>query len=709
MHRILHATLLLLLATTGLLSAQEPLPPDSVRQYNLDEFVITGTGTMHLLKDAPVQTEVIGQKQLRSFGTAPLSQILSGLIPSIDFSKSDMGTAMQMGGLSGSYILILVDGKRLMGDMGGQVSLDLIDPTRIERIEVIRGASSALYGSDAIAGVINVITKRSDRRLAVTNTTRIGSYKSVIQSTAVQFTLGKVTSLTEFHLKNSGGWQNTTLEDPNRYEHPVTNSVNNTSNPYLDWTVKQHLDWKPTKGVSAYAEGSIYRKDIHRPTGVPDYKTWDFRYRNASATAGARWEMPEGHLLTADLSYDMHNYYYVYTGDTWIKEWTDGREQTLPYFPGDVALQSSDQRIIGRLKGVLELPAHHRLSTGLDGQFNWLVAPLRLDQERVQDYHIGLYAQDEWDPLERLNVTVGLRGTYHPAFGFKLTPKVSTRYKLGPVNLRATYSEGFKTPSNKQLHYRYIRQMGLLSLYLGNPKLDAQTSRYISGDIEYRRGPLSVHLTGYLNSLQNMITLVTVPRSEAPSELLLDYDPGRVRRYKNMDSAKSYGADLQGKWQILPSLALTAGYSHLMTDANLYDLEDEVMKRVIIDGTAHHRGTLGLDWSQELVADTYRLGVGLFGRMQSTRYYQDDGNGKPYNLWRLSTRHDLTISPDWRLSLDAGVDNIFDYYETTPHGLHYGTYTPGRTFFLSCTIRFGRDRVKLTPNSRSRSEDEGED
>lgn len=111
----------------GTVATAQTLPGDSIRDYSLDEFVVTGTGTLRLIKDAPVQTEVIDRKALRSFGHAPLSQILSGLIPSIDFSRSDMGTSMQMGGLSGGYVLILVDGKRLMGDLGGQVNLDVID------------------------------------------------------------------------------------------------------------------------------------------------------------------------------------------------------------------------------------------------------------------------------------------------------------------------------------------------------------------------------------------------------------------------------------------------------------------------------------------------------------------------------------------------------------------------------------------------------
>ncbi|WP_296953669.1 TonB-dependent siderophore receptor, partial [Porphyromonas sp.] len=150
--RIATALQLLILLLPATLMAQEATPAaaqtdsliwasvDSLSVFNLDEVVVTGTGTNYLLKNAPVQTEIINAKTLESYGSASLTEILSGLIPSIDFSHSDMGTAMQMGGLSSQYILILLNGKRLMSDLGGQTNLDMIDPTRIERIEVVKGA-----------------------------------------------------------------------------------------------------------------------------------------------------------------------------------------------------------------------------------------------------------------------------------------------------------------------------------------------------------------------------------------------------------------------------------------------------------------------------------------------------------------------------------------------------------------------------------------
>lgn len=680
------------------LSAEVSAQSNVAMQDSIPEIVVTGTGTEHYLKDAPVQTEVISRKMLDSYAGATLEDILSGLCASFDFSAGDMGANMQLGGLGNGYILILVDGKKMHGDVGGQNNLGLIDPARIERIEIVKGAASALYGSDAIAGVVNIILKKHRENILIENTSRGGSYGEFRQSNTVQFKVGKFTSSTNFQLKHSDGWQNTTYEDPNRYEYPITNSINKTVNRYTDWQVAQRFDYQATKDLSLYADGSFYRKRIYRPCGVPDYKTYDFLYRNSSVATGGKLKLKNSNSIMLDVNYDSHAYYYMYTRETWDKEYDDsGKEISFPYFPGDKGLQSDQSRLLLQLKGIFNLPYFNRLSVGTDTEINWLDAPRRLDEkDQVSDYTTSFYAQDEWTPIERLNITAGGRLTVDQNFGVRITPKVSALYKLGAFNLRATYSEGFKTPTLKELHYRYIRQMSIISLNLGNTELDPQTSRYVSGGLEYNGTRFSINVTGYCNWVDNMITLVTIPLSQAPGDLVVTYDPARVRQYQNMDDARTYGVDVNAKWTPVQSLTLTGGYSYLDTEANQYDEEDQVMKHVIIDGMAHHRATVSAIWTHAWRRSNYRLGIGVYGRIQSKRYYQDDGNGKAYNLWRLNTRHQFKLGKRWNAEVNAGIDNIFNYYETTYHSLNYGTTTAGRTFYGSLMIQFGQKKTKNT-------------
>ena len=153
----------------------------------LNEVVVTGTGTEHYLKDAPVQTEVITGKALDSYQGRSMQDILEGLNASITFNPSDMGSGIQMNGLGNDYILILINGKRINGDTGGQNDLSIINPANIERIEIVKGAASSLYGSDAIAGVINIITKKNRDKVSLSNTTRVGSYGDILESVQIGF------------------------------------------------------------------------------------------------------------------------------------------------------------------------------------------------------------------------------------------------------------------------------------------------------------------------------------------------------------------------------------------------------------------------------------------------------------------------------------------------------------------------------------------
>ena len=660
----------------------------------LDEIVVVGTGTEHKLKDAPVQTEVITGRQLKQFNGSSLEEILSMLSPSFDFNASDMGSNMQLGGLNNSYILVLVDGKRIHGDLGGQNNLGQIDPARIERIEIIKGAASALYGSDAIAGVINVILKKDNKDIHVDNTTHIGSHMDTRQSNRVEFKIGNVTSTTDFQLKHTDGWQNTTRENPNRYEKPVTNSINKTVNEFTDWSISQRLDWNITSKTSLYAEGGWYTKKIYRPCGVPDYKTYDFIYRDIDAKAGGKFLYGVKNNLTWDVMYDSHAYHYDYTRETWesVRD-NDGNRITIPHFPGDKALQSRQERIIAQAKNIIYLPYNNILSTGIEERYDRLKSPNRLDNRSADDNTLSAFAQDEWNPIKNFNITAGLRLTYTNSFGTRVSPKLSAMYKLGEFRLRAGYSEGFKTPTLKELHYRYVRQMSLISLNLGNEDLDPQTSRYFTAGVEYNGKNFMFSVTGYYNKLNNMITLVTVPRSEAPSDLLVTYDPARVRMYKNMDKAETAGVDVSMKYSPIKSLSFTAGYSYLYTDAYLYNDKEKEIENITLDGTAKHRGTLSGVWNHRFT-QLYKLAVGIYGRMQSKRYYQDDGDGKAYNVWKVNTSHTFNVGNFWKFNVNAGIDNIFDYKETTYHGLHYGTTTSGRTYYVSMNVSFDKKKKR---------------
>ncbi|MBP5277147.1 MAG: TonB-dependent receptor [Prevotella sp.] len=685
------------------------------KQVNLDEVVVTGTGTEHTLKNAPVQTEVISAKTLRNFAGKSIEEILGMLTSSFDFNEGDMGSKIQMNGLGNSYILILIDGKRIHGDNGGENDLSLIDPLNIEKIEVVKGAASALYGSDAIAGVINIITKnRHTEGLLLENSTRVGSYGDVRQHNGIGFSIGKVNSYTNLQVQHSDGWQNTSTEAPNQTEYLITDSKNKTTNRYTNWQIAERLFYQPTKDLELYAEGTLYRKRIYRPQGIHpgvDIHWYDLRYNNASLAGGGKWNLNKQDYLTLDVMWNRHAYYYDFTAEYL----TDGYKEDgtfthyYPYYPGDEQLQADQQRTLAELKGVFTLPYDNRFSAGIEGRYDWLRAPMRVVDEQKDDYTGALYVQDEFNGIPNLNITAGLRLNINKQFGTRLTPKISAMYKAGQrVRLRATWAQGFKTPTLKEIYYRYIRQMNGTYLYLGNTDLDPQSSNYYSAGIEYTWNGLSITATGYYNKVDKMITLVTIPNNEAPAEYIIQYDPIKTRQYKNMENAETYGVDVNIRYNY-KAFSFGGGYSYLDTQAQVYDTEKDRLMDVVIDGMANHKGNVFANWGHDFTSK-YHLGVGIYGKMSTKRYYQIDGDGKGSQIWRVSTTHDFAGNKHLSYRLEAGVDNIFNYVDRTPHGLHLGTTTPGTTIYATFTIRFkdGKHNInnKFKTNLNERSYEE---
>ena len=681
---------------------------DVWRADSLQEVVVTGTGTRHLLKDAPVQTEVITGRMLSHYGGKSLEEILAGLTASFAFSEGDMGSQMQLNGLGNSYVLILIDGKRIHGDVGGENDLGLIDPHNIEKIEIVKGAQSALYGSDAMAGVINIITKKhTEKGLYADNTTRYGAHRDLRQHNSVTLTVGKITTQTNFQLQRSDGWQNTAEE---LAEGTVlTDSKNKTVNKFRNWQLAERLTCQLLPRLQLYAEGSYYKKDIMRPRNGThpscDVYTYDLHYHNASAAIGGKWQFGKSRRpdeVTLDVDWNKHAYYYDYTAKTY--EYVllqgeaygdqDGEWFSVPMMPGQRKLQSDQQRLMASLKGIFHLPCGNTLNAGAEYRYDYLKAPERTETGTASDHTAALYVQDEYNPLAWLNITAGVRLVDNRNFGIRLTPKVSTMLSAGDFRFRLGWSQGFKTPTVKELHYRYLHVMGSSTFFnIGNRNLRPQTSNYYSANVEYRSSKLTASLTGYLNRLYRMIALVNVPVGEIPAGITTAYlgdgsNNVQARMYKNMDDARTCGLDVTLSYQVMSGLTLNAAYSYLDTKAHLYDADKDCLQTVVIDGTAHHKWSASAVYSYR-VCPTYQLGVSLSTRGSSTRYYQNNGNGRAYQIWRINTTHNFGKAGKlMAYTVQLGVDNIFNYVDRTMHPYHLGNNTSGATLYGSVAIKF---------------------
>lgn len=661
--------------------AQSILKDEKELKVLLDEVVVTGTGTEHYLKDAPVQTEVITKKALEQYQARSIDDLLGGLCPSLTFHDGDMGSHIQLNGLNNDYILIMVNGKRMNGDIGGQNDLNQLNLDNIERIEIVKGAASSLYGSDAIAGVINIITKQNKDKINVTNTTRVGAYGDIRQSNTIGFAKGGFSSTTSFNMRHTDGWRNTDLQwDQHQLK---SGSTAKTVNRATNYTVSEDLTYQVNNRLQLSANGSFYQRWVMRPHGQWKYYANDYYYNNFDIAAGGKYRLTGRNFLTLDVSYGRYGYFYDFALDDFTDYFIDGKRVT--YYAGNRIKQSVQKQVLTQLKGVFYFGDQHILNVGIEHQYDHLESPHRISGNAASVYTLAAYAQEEWTITENFNLTAGARATLHKEFGMKLSPKVSAMYKLGDFNLRGTYSLGFKAPTIKELYYDYVgTMMSKLKAYYGNKDLKPQTSQYVSVGLEYSSPKFKASITGYYNRIRNMIALTNIPTSSEDKFLEVE----ESKKYNNLSKARIYGADFTFTYQPIPSLTFGGGYSYTDPKALYVDDEDDphYMQYTPIDATSYHNATLNATWQH--VWKRYRLGLGIYGKYQSTRHYISDNDADGYNLWRLNTAHSLLKVKHWDLTMNAGIDNIFDYVDRTPFGRNRGTTTPGRTYYVSIVAKF---------------------
>ncbi len=138
----------------------------------MHQVVVTGTGTHRRMVDSPISVNVLTAKDIKEANVTNLEEALTKLTSNFSFSTSGMGTEMVLNGLNSDYILVLVNGRKLIGDD----ALMRINMANVKRIEILNGSASALYGSDAIGGVINIITDDSKNKIDASSTTKVSDH-----------------------------------------------------------------------------------------------------------------------------------------------------------------------------------------------------------------------------------------------------------------------------------------------------------------------------------------------------------------------------------------------------------------------------------------------------------------------------------------------------------------------------------------------------
>ena len=654
------------------------------RTYNLNPVVVTGSGHHQRLKSTATPVHVLSAQEIREQGITTFDGALTRMMPQVSMAPSSMGSFLRLNGLGNKYILILINGQKLNGDISNNVDLNRINMARVKRIEVLDGAASSLYGSDAIAGVINIITDQPTRNLvSATSDTRVSGHGQLTENVTLDIYKNGFGSYTSFGYDRADSYRNNDLEYVKGSDTETQTSIAPLFTGYRSHTFGQKFTYAPNQHLALNAGADYSYKITDRPetrediTGGNDY---EMRYKGFRWNLGGIYKFNAKNSLQADFTVDRFRY---------------GKEYdvaTKTYAVGDYVQSKKQLMMEGNVKAILALTKHSTTIFGADWRKEYLDATSGNIDEHV--YSLAAYAQHETKLQRDLTLTLGLRLTHHETFNNHLTPKATLMYAPGNFRFRATYSAGFRAPGLDELYYHYFSvNRGKAQISFGNQDLSPEKSHYFSLNAEYRDEVIAVSLTGYLNRINDMVVKQNIPVDDATRKMLMAEFPEMTQDqadkmvsyalYQNSDEGDVKGVQLNVSANLFRGFNLSANYFYTYARTKSGEewspLERSIRHAATIAANYHH------SWGR------YGLNVNLNGRLQSKTYYTGTYEDAPgFGVWNLQTTHAFDVAKWAYLEPAIGVDNIFDKVDRRIDSTtrKYALYSPGRMLVLGLKVRF---------------------
>ncbi|MCM1004973.1 MAG: TonB-dependent receptor [Prevotella sp.] len=615
---------------TSILMAAGAVATDTVPTFydDLDEVVVTGTRAPKLLKDVPVQTTVITAKDIERTDATNIEELLQQQMPGVEFSYAmNQQVHMNFGGFGGQGVLFLVDGERLAGETMDDVDFSRLDMGDVERIEIVRGASSALYGGNAAGGVINIITKEPRKKWSANVNARIGRHDNQRYGGNFSFRNKRVSNTLTATYSRISSYDVKSSPDP--LTRVVTTIYGNRT-----LNVRDHVSVTPFDVLKLTARAGYFFREIPRILDTPE------RYRDYSAGLKGTWQFTDADNIEVAYSFDQYDKSsYMRINGLDVRNYSD---------------------VINSVRGVWSHTFNNDnvLTLGADYRYDYL-NNTKLANGAKHEANADAFAQFDWVINEKWEVVGAARYDYFSSTNTsRVTPKITGRYKpTDNTNVRLGYGMGFRTPTLKERFYNF--DMAGIWIVEGNPNLKPESSQNVNASFDWTISNYTATVTGYYNNVENKIaTGLPYYKQGEGNQLFL--------QYINLDRYSVYGfeATVQARW----ACGLSGKLSYAFTHENfLKDKEGNTANNQYIP-SREHTLTANLEWQKNFAKD-YDLTLGVNGRVLSGvtnieyKDYYDIAAGTvdvhypAYTLWKLSAA--LSFRKHVKITLAA--DNIFNY------------------------------------------------
>lgn len=643
---------------------------DSVKTTQLNEVVITGTRTERSIATLPLPTQIITGESIQKSGLSRLNEIIqeqTGLITVPDFGG---GEGIQMQGLDASYVMILIDGQPLFGRSAGTLDLSRISVNNIDRIEIIKGASSSLYGSEALAGVVNIITTKAKITEKVKGNLfyKYGTFNTNDLTTSVEF--GKKNIGLEFfgnYFKTDG-------------YNLTDNNFNQTVEPFYNFTFQPKLKVVFSDKVNLIANTRFYNQSQDNKTEIASSQ-----YQGESEIN----EWNNSIMINQKVNSNLKIVYDLYATNYKANEFLNDANNLL-----------FDESNFNQWFYRPEIRSHYKmgkntLSTGIGLNSETLERTFFKEKATLNSQY--MFAQFEWFIKEKWNILTGFRYDKHKQYQSQFSPKFAINYKWSEsFSIKSSVGYGYKAPDLRQLFFNFnnssvgytvlgynVAEVELQSLqnqgqilftngFSFSEPLKPESSININFGGYYKKEKLSLDFNLFYNTIENLIDTKAIAQKT---------NGQNVFSYFNIDKIFTYGLELNSNFRVNTNFSISAGYQYLIAkDKTIVDkIENgEVFARDPITLTSFklkandyfglynrskHTANLKFNYAIASIKTSinarifYRSKYGIFDSNNNSILDNYDVFVKGYFLSNIAITKDFI----YNISLQAGVNNLLDY------------------------------------------------
>lgn len=657
-----------------------------------EEVAVTAQYKKQAANDAVHQVKIINEEKIKSMGAQNLRDVFTNELNirvSQDFA---LGSSMSLQGVSGQNVKILVDGVPLTGRLNGNIDISQINLNNVERIEIIEGPLSVSYGTDALAGTINIITKKEVKdNLSFSSYNfyeSIGNFNNNVK-------LGWANKKNNVSLSLSrnyfDGWSQE--DTPFYYDFdPIADSSR-----FQDWKPKEQLfgtfNYRKILGdltidlTSDYFWEEVINKGAPRPpyyqTAFDDYYKTN-RFNNSATLNG---EIIEDKNLNVIVAYN----HFQRSKNTFFRDLTTIEDQ-LSTSPGAQDTSTFNNIMSRGTFATSKKGSWINYELGYDVNYEIGFGP-RILQERQSIGDYALFSSAEIQPFERFTLRPGLRAIHNTAYQAPLVPSINLRYKVlenkekrQEITIRSSYTRGFRAPDLKELYFFFV---DINHNIQGNPDLVAEHSHNfnLASTFLKKKKNLRTKLTvsGFYNQIENMIGL-----AQAENTLFT---------YFNINEFKTTGANLLAEWGFY-NFNIQAGASYIGRYNQFNDNPNSSLQDPFLFSP---EGQFNLAYNFEKIGLKVSSFYKYTGQMPIVRLNEED---EPFTTFiDAFNTLDLSFTKDFwddKIQLTVGAKNLFNVTNINgiaPGGAHSGggssmAIAMGRTYFLALNIYLSKSKEK---------------